>query len=334
MSRLATYLYGLARPGTEISEDLPGVEEKATVRILEIANLAAVVSEVAVEPFESDSMADLAWLVPRAIRHERVIESVRERGPVLPVRFGSLFTDGDVLETWAARNRRSIEDFLDHVENKDEWSIKLKLDLGVALESLSAADPAWSARAAALSASPGTRYFQEKRLHEDARRQAQKLAREAVGRVRAAALALADERVIPPRKPEAGELEPVFHAAYLVPRDATSEFFERHEARRGRPGLLRASNPRAHGPHRTSARPWRTRPPDAPPRILGDAAHPTVKFTSSYVSQACDRGRGVHLPPRRSKPEVEPGVAASRAGLYRYERSRRSTPARWNETFG
>ena len=239
MSRPATYLYGLARPGVEISKDLPGVEETAPARILEIAGLAAVVSEVSVEPFESESMTDLAWLVPRAMRHERVVEAVRERGPILPVRFGSLFTDRDVLETWAARNRRSIEDFLDHVENKDEWSIKLKIDLGVALESLSAADPAWSARAGALSASPGTRYFQEKRLHEDARKQAQKMAGEAAGRVRAAALALADERVIPPRKPEAGELEPVFHAAYLLPRDATSEFLERTRLAVGDLGCLR-----------------------------------------------------------------------------------------------
>jgi hypothetical protein len=227
MNRSATYLYGVARSGTEVAPDLPGIEETGPVRALELAGLAAVVSEVPVEPFESHAATDLAWLVPRAVRHERVIETMRARAPILPVRFGSLFTSREALEAWAAENRHSIEGFLQHVADKDEWTIKLNLELGSALESLVAADPAWEARARGLPLSPGTRYFQEKRLREDARRQVQKVAREAADRVRSAARALSAERVLAPRKPDSGDLEPVLHAVYLVPRHAIREFHER-----------------------------------------------------------------------------------------------------------
>jgi hypothetical protein len=66
MNRSATYLYGLARAGTEVSADLTGIEEEAPVRVLEVTRLAAVVSEVAPGPFESDEPSDLDWPVPRA----------------------------------------------------------------------------------------------------------------------------------------------------------------------------------------------------------------------------------------------------------------------------
>jgi hypothetical protein len=239
MNRSATYLYGFARSGIEVAADLAGIEEAGPVRVLELASLAALVSEVPVEPFESPSATDLSWLVPRAVRHERVIETIRASGPVFPVRFGSLFTTRQALETWAAANRQSIEDFLRHVADKDEWAIKLNLDPGSALEDLAASDPDWSARARGLPASPGTRYFQEKRLREQARQEVRKAAREAAARVRAAARDLAEERVLAPRKPEAADIEPILHAVYLLPRRAIGEFHERTGLAVGRLACLR-----------------------------------------------------------------------------------------------
>ena len=40
-------------------------------------------------------MEDLAWVAPRALRHEEVILTVMEQGPVLPVRFGTVFSSLD-----------------------------------------------------------------------------------------------------------------------------------------------------------------------------------------------------------------------------------------------
>ncbi len=147
MKRSATYLYGLARPGTRVASSLPGIEGAEPVHVLELAGLAALVSEVPVEPFQSQAATDLSWLIPRALRHEQVIETMRAPGPIFPVRFGSLFTTREALEAWAADHHESIEGFLDHVADKDEWSLKLSLQLGSALEDLAAADPAWAARA-------------------------------------------------------------------------------------------------------------------------------------------------------------------------------------------
>jgi hypothetical protein len=238
-NREAIYVYGFAGSGTRAATDLPGVEEAEPVRVLEVAGLAALVSEVPVEPFESPSAAELSWLVPRALRHEGVLETMRASGPIFPVRFGSLFTTRAALEDWAAENRATIASFLEHVADKDEWTIKLDLEIGSALESLAEGDPGWASRVRGLPASPGARYLLEKRLLEGARQAVREAAWEAAARIRAAARDVAEERILAPRKRESHDLEPILHAAYLVPRGAVPEFHERTGLAIGHLGCLR-----------------------------------------------------------------------------------------------
>lgn len=225
MMNLATYLYGFVREGTPLGPGLAAIEPDADVRVVAVAGLAAVVSEVAPGPFESCA-TDPEWLIPRAMRHERVVEAMRAGGPILPVRFGALFTTPAALEGWAALNRGAIDDFLGRTAGKDEWTVRLTLDPGSALESLAAADPDWAARRSALPDSPGARYLREKRLREEARQEARRRALAVAARLRAAASRVAEERLLPPRAPASAGIEPILHAAYLVPRDSAAGFHE------------------------------------------------------------------------------------------------------------
>ncbi len=62
--RIAQYLYGFARTGTEVPPELKGIEE-APVYLMGVGRLAALVGDIPAEPFESDAPTDPAWLVPR-----------------------------------------------------------------------------------------------------------------------------------------------------------------------------------------------------------------------------------------------------------------------------
>jgi hypothetical protein len=224
---MATYLYGFTRPGAVLPAGLPGIEEHAPVRIDELAGLAAVISEVSVTPFESDGPSDPEWLIPRALRHEHVIESVHELAPVLPVRFGALFSDFQALELWALTHRPVIDRFLDHVVGKEEWSIKLLFDATKSLEFLGSTSSEWAARIAALhSISPGARYFQEKRLRQAAHAQGILAARQVASRIRASLASVAEERLLACRACEQPGTEMVLNAAYLVKLDDVSRFIE------------------------------------------------------------------------------------------------------------
>jgi Gas vesicle synthesis protein GvpL/GvpF len=227
MSRIGIYLYGIMRAGTESPEGVAGIEENAPVRVLECADLAVVTSLVPLDAFEADAPADPAWVVPRALQHELVIETMMARGPILPVRFGALFTTPEAIEELVAVNREAVARFLDRVTDMEEWTLKVDVELGSALDSLIIEDPAWTERAERLSGSPGTRYFQEKRLRQEARQHVRQAARAAAQQVRTVARGLAEERVLASRQPERPDLEPVLHSAYLVRRPSVSAFLDR-----------------------------------------------------------------------------------------------------------
>jgi Gas vesicle synthesis protein GvpL/GvpF len=226
MSQRVTYLYGITRSGTELPDEVPGIEDDAPIEVFDCDGLAAVISDVERAGFESDDPSDPEWVVPRALRHELVVETVLNRGPILPVCFGALFATRQALGSWIDANRGAISRFLDHVSDKQEWTIKMIVELGSALESLAARDPGWAARALGLSSSPGARYFQEKQLRAEAQRHVRQSALAAAERLRTELCGLADERLLAPRKPDRADVEHVLHSAYLVPRQSVAAFLE------------------------------------------------------------------------------------------------------------
>ena len=138
------YLYGVMRAGAELPSRLVGIDDDP-VDFLVRGQLAALYSVVPRDDFESAAPTDPAWVVPRALRHEQVVETMHATGPILPVGFGALFSTPEA--PWLAGyrlNDEAIGRFLDHVAGKEEWTLKVHVDLDLALESLIAHDPAWA----------------------------------------------------------------------------------------------------------------------------------------------------------------------------------------------
>ncbi len=175
---------------------------------------------------------------PPALQHERVIDAMRRAGPIMPVRFGALFSTRRALEDWSAENLESIDVFLGQVADKDEWTVRLSLELGHVTEELAGADPVWSARLRALPESPGARYLRKKRLDEDALQEARRRSMETAGRVRAAARAFGEERVA--GIAEGGDGRNRAHPERGLPRPSRRDCGvpREREIRRLRPALL------------------------------------------------------------------------------------------------
>lgn len=72
-----------------------GIEENHAPFFQCAGRVAAVVSHVAQAEFcgpaGEANLQDLAWLAPRACRHQAVLEQAMRQGPVWPARFGTLF---------------------------------------------------------------------------------------------------------------------------------------------------------------------------------------------------------------------------------------------------
>jgi Gas vesicle synthesis protein GvpL/GvpF len=120
-------------------------------------------------PEAERNLNDLGWVGERALRHQRVIEQGFGRGSVLPARFGTLFSSLPVLERFIEVNRPTIDDYLERVQDREEWGIKALLERATAHEWLRARVVASASSEA--PASPGLRYIQQRRSEAAAEKQ-------------------------------------------------------------------------------------------------------------------------------------------------------------------
>jgi hypothetical protein len=161
----------------------PGLAEGAPLRTFARGAVAALCCEVPladwVGPSGEANLQNLAWLGPRALRHEEVIERAMAASPVLPVRFGCLFSSAERLQDLLARAEGRIANFLEGAADWEEWSVKGTVDMAACLEVAFAEERC----VATLPESPGARYLVEQRLRQRATRAARAWMKEASAEV-------------------------------------------------------------------------------------------------------------------------------------------------------
>ena len=212
--------------------------------------VAAICCEVPLQEWTGAAgeahLKDVSWLGPRALRHEEVVEQMRRASPVLPLRFGCLFSSEERLEELLRREHERIAAFIEKTAHEEEWSLQGALDLKACEEAMFAADP----RVARLPASSGSRYLMEQQLRKDAVRLAREWVKESEAVILQAleGLVLARRPLRPAsRGPGAPALEGFFHWALLVPEGAEAELARRLEPL-AEPMLARGLHLSARGP--------------------------------------------------------------------------------------
>lgn len=166
----AFYLFCLARADLLPRLDLAGLGHDQPVSVEECEGVAAILCEVPVEDYFGPSaeaqMQELSWVGPRALRHGQVIEEVMRYSPVIPARFGTLFSSVHSLTLLLKHNMVQIRAFLDQAADREEWGVKGSISKARIKERLFARELA--SRADELAAmSPGARYFKERRIRAE-----------------------------------------------------------------------------------------------------------------------------------------------------------------------
>ena len=164
------YLYCLARIDclatvqTLAAQKGLSVDTDYGVAALPSAGVVAVISEVLLSEFSEANLQDLSWLGERALRHEAVVARIMAVSPVLPVKFGTLYHSRESLKLFMDQHHGAIDQALDKLRDKAEWSVKGYLLGEQARNIIATEDPDIQARRAAMSPSPGVRYLQQKQL--------------------------------------------------------------------------------------------------------------------------------------------------------------------------
>jgi Gas vesicle synthesis protein GvpL/GvpF len=227
MAQTGVYLYGFAIPDLVRDFDHPGHAEIGAVRLVDLGGLTAIVSSVPpgeIESGLSKEPPDAEWVVPRALHHEAVVQAALARGPVLPVRFGCVFRSEQALEDSTGRHRDLILCFLDEISDQEEWTLKAFLDESLAVAAVLETAPELASRYRRLPTAPGTRYFLEKKLREEARLMVHKGAKVAAEELyQAVAQTGVAIKRIPLRASESHSHPLLLKLALLIPRGKLNE---------------------------------------------------------------------------------------------------------------
>ena len=161
----AVYLYCFARPGIQSQVQGTSVDACKPVVIEHFASVSAVVSEVALEEFcgaqAEKNLQDLVWLSPRACQHEKVIEQAMQDSPVLPARFGTIFSSLAQLDDYTRQHGPAIAQFLDRVAGHEEWAVKGCVGRSTSVDTQQVRQDELA------SLPPGRRYLQEQKMRAD-----------------------------------------------------------------------------------------------------------------------------------------------------------------------
>jgi len=232
-SPFAIYLFCLARPQVELESRGGGLDDGSPLLSWQFRDVVAIVSKVGMEEFcgpeAASRMQDLAWVGPRACRHEAVVEMAMRYSPVLPARFATLFSSLESMEEFLQKHHASICRFLDRVAGKDEWAVKGMLDRKKAKEAIFSASLARQKQDLSCL-SPGMRYLREQRvlagLEEELNRWLEETCQGVLEDLRQAE-ATFQRRPVLPLSAEKGDKEMVLNCAFLVPRNGAENFRRR-----------------------------------------------------------------------------------------------------------
>jgi hypothetical protein len=184
------YLYCLreavARP-SEINPATSGikaaaVDGKGRVTVRAFEGVEAFVSELSLDDFgemQKRAREDVHWIKGKALAHEMVVEeamgkSADSSAPVIPVKFGVIFSTGERLAETLNRQSAAIRIAFDRIRGKQEWSLKLFLKDAQKFKDQvkEQSDNMMRQKSKELAALPaGMAYFMEEELTEELERE-------------------------------------------------------------------------------------------------------------------------------------------------------------------
>jgi hypothetical protein len=241
------YLYCLAR--ASLVETLAGemLDGQNPPVISPFRDLAAVWSPVPLEEFVGDAassrLGNLSWVGPRVWRHEKIVEGLMRQSPVVPARFGTIFSSWESLAQVLENHYGALAAFLAQVADKEEWAVKGLLNRAAAREAFFGARLAAETEPLAALA-PGRRYLREQRLRsqseQDLHRWLWEVSREMNRDLGRFASDLCERRVRPQVEGDQN-YEMVLNWAFMVVRELAEKFKGRIDAanaRHGQRGLI------------------------------------------------------------------------------------------------
>jgi hypothetical protein len=240
----ACYVYGIQRSEDDPPAGIAGVVG-APVDGVEAAGLRAIVSTVRGDEFGEqalrEKLEDLQWVGENAQAHEAVLSAMLAHGPVLPLRFATVFHDQGAVAEVLMRHADDLRAEADTMVGRTEWGAKVLVDTGTCDRWIEEHIPGVVGAPTDEHAPDGRSYLVRKKAERGARDERRHLLLGLAGEVHEALSDLAvDSCTDPPQQPELSGHQGamILNGAYLLEGaavdpflDAAGELSERHAAK-------------------------------------------------------------------------------------------------------
>jgi gas vesicle protein GvpL/GvpF len=240
------YVYGVVPVGASIAHAPDGLDE-TRLELCPEGNLAAVVSRLDGERYAPGEIergtADVEWLAPRAVAHDRVLTWMSDHGPVVPLPIFSMFSGAPAVREMLSQQRSELESALTRVSVGREYALRVyRIDSELTAIAGELSPRLAELQSAADAATPGQRYLIERKLDSERKNELQvigaRIAREIVNTLRPLALDTAETRVTQRTARPGAEGMLILEVAFLVSpaglnqfQGALTELVRRHGAR-------------------------------------------------------------------------------------------------------
>jgi hypothetical protein len=240
------YVYGIVPPNLGVGHAPPGLDD-STLEAIEDEELVALVSRLDGERYAPAAVergtADMDWLAPRAVSHDRVLTWASDRGPVVPLPMFSLFSSDGAVRRMLREQKTPLRSALERASQGREYALRVyRLDAELADVAAELSPRLAELQQAARDASPGQRYLLERKMQGERKTELRaigaRVAREVMDALRVFVADVVEGRIVARGGTGKEENPLVLDAAFLIAptrfaefQRALSELVEHHAAR-------------------------------------------------------------------------------------------------------
>lgn len=224
------YVYGVVPSTFSAGKDPKGLDGLAIDRLAE-GELTALTSALDAAEYSPDNLekntAQVDWLAPRAVAHDRVVTWAGDAGPVIPFPMWTLFKSDDGIRAMLRERSAEFTETLSSVAGCHEYSVRVFASPAKVQEQIAKLRPALAElEASAAQASPGQRYLLQKKISElrdgEVRAFLRETAQDCFDQLQQVSVKAVRHQL--PGETPAGKGRAILYAAYLVADTALDEF--------------------------------------------------------------------------------------------------------------
>lgn len=225
------YVYGVAPASVDLRRAPEGLDD-AAVRPFAEGEFVALVSQLDAARYAPASIeeatANVEWLAPRAVAHDRVLTWASDRGPIIPLPIFSLFSGAEAVRGMLRDRQTELAEALRRTGRGREYALRVyRIDDELTKVAAELSPRLAELQQAAKSASPGQRYLLERKLESERKNELHaigaRIAREVMDAVGSVALESVEGKIVA-RARASGDPPLVLDAAFLIEPEEIERF--------------------------------------------------------------------------------------------------------------